>query len=148
MNCQIRFPSDWINASTLEQVLRGGLEPILGLLHTGHKFASPLGIALTGMMIVVVLSGLIGRYLLKQTSQTIHEKREMLTHLEVAYRQTAGELAAHPDQVVLLQPVTGFWRRLMAGLVMPQTAAAASVPIRALVRAGYDEALLDERRAG
>ena len=112
-------------------IYAGILGPILGLLHTGHKFASPLGIALTAMMIVVVLSGFIGRYLLKQTSQTIHEKREMLTDLEVAYRHTAGELAAHPDQVALLQPVTGFWRRLVAGLVMPRTAAAA-VPVRAL----------------
>lgn len=113
-------------------IYAGVLGPILGLLHTGHKFASPLGIALTAMMLVVVLSGFIGRYLLRQTSQTIREKREMLTHLEVAYRHTAGELAAHPDQVALLQPVTGFWRRLGARLIMPQTAVAAALPARVL----------------
>jgi len=27
MNCQIKFPSGWINASALEQVLRSGCEP-------------------------------------------------------------------------------------------------------------------------
>ena len=113
-------------------IYAGILGPILGLLHTGHKFDSPLGLALTTMMIVVVLSGFIGRYLLSQTSRTIREKRETLTQLEVAYRQTAGELAAHPEQLALLQPVTGFWRRLVAGLLMPRSAAAASVPIRAL----------------
>ena len=79
-------------------IYAGILGPILGLLHTGHKFVSPLGIALTAMMIVVVLSGFIGRYLLGRTGQTIREKREMLTDLELAYRQTAGELAAHPEQ--------------------------------------------------
>src|SRR5690348_3412700 len=41
-------------------VYAGILGPILGLLHTGHKFESPLGIALTGMMLLVVLSGFVG----------------------------------------------------------------------------------------
>ena len=113
-------------------IYAGILGPVLGLLHTGHKFASPLGIALTAMMLVAVWSGFIGRYLLSRTSQTIREKRDMLTQLEMAYRQTAGELAAHPDQVALLQPVTGFWKRLAARLVMPHTAMAAPLPIRAL----------------
>ena len=113
-------------------IYAGVLGPILGLLHTGHKFDSPLGVALTTMMIVVVLSGFVGRYLLSQTSQTIREKRETLTQLEVAYRQTAGEVAAHPEQLALLRPVAGFWRRLVAGLIMPRSAAAASGPVRAL----------------
>ena len=113
-------------------IYAGVLGPILGLLHTGHKFDSPLGSALTVMMIVVVLSWFVGRYLLSQTSQTIREKRETLTQLEVAYRQTAGEVAAHPEEVALLRPVAGSWRRLVAGLVMPRSAAAASVPARAL----------------
>lgn len=113
-------------------IYAGVLGPILGLLHTGHKFDSPLGVALTAIMIVVVLSGFVGRYLMGQTSQTIREKREMLTQLEVAYRQTAGQVAAHPEQVALLRPVGGFWSRLVAGLTMPRSAAAASVPVRAL----------------
>ena len=113
-------------------IYAGVLGPILGLLHTGHKFDSPLGVALTAIMIVVVLSGFVGRYLMGQTSQTIREKREMLTQLEVAYRQTAGQVAAHPEQVALLRPVGGFWSRLVAGLIMPRSAAAASVPVRAL----------------
>ena len=113
-------------------IYAGILGPILGLLHTGHKFASPLGIALTAIMIVVVVSGFVGRYLLNQTAQTIREKREMLTHLELAYRQTAGEVAAHPEEIAILRPVTGFWRRLVAGLVIPQTATAPSAPVRAL----------------
>ena len=114
-------------------IYAGVAGPILGLLHTGHKFDSPLGVALTVMMIVVVLSGFIGRYLMGQTSQTIREKRETLTQLEVAYRATAGELAAHPEQAALLRPVSGFWRRLGAAVLLPGRAVAASpAPVRAL----------------
>lgn len=114
-------------------IYAGILGPILGLLHTGHKFDSPLGIALTVMMIVVVLSGFVGRYLMGQTSQTIREKREMLTQLELAYRATAGELAARPEQAAILRPMAGLWRRLAAGAVLPvRAAAAAPAAVRAL----------------
>jgi hypothetical protein len=114
-------------------IYAGIVGPILGLLHTGHRFESPLGVALTTMMIVVVLSGFVGRYLMSQTSQTIREKRELLTQLEVAYRQTAGELAAHPEQVALLRPLATLWRRVAVGLMLPGAATAnAPAPVRAI----------------
>ena len=46
-------------------IYAGIIGPILVIIHTGHKYNSPLGIALTGSMLVVVASGFIGRYLLK-----------------------------------------------------------------------------------
>lgn len=113
-------------------IYAGILGPILALLHTGHKFASPLGIALTALTLVVVLSGFAGRYLMSQFSQTIREKRELLTRLESAYRQTAGELAAHPEQAAALQAFSGFWTRLAAGFVFPVRQQTESVPARAL----------------
>jgi hypothetical protein len=116
-------------------VYAGIVGPILALLHTGHKFDSPLGIALTAMMVIVVLSGFVGRYLMGQFSQTIREKKEMLTGLELAYRQTAGELAAQPEQVAILRPLAGFWARLVGGLLLARPAAfaaSASTPVRAL----------------
>jgi hypothetical protein len=116
-------------------VYAGIVGPILGLLHTGHKFNSPLGISLTVMMLIVVLSGFVGRYLMGQFSQTIREKKAMLTGLELAYRQTAGELAAHPEQVAIVRPLAGFWSRLVAGLLLARPAvgtATMSVPVRAL----------------
>ena len=112
-------------------IYAGVLGPVLGLLHTGHKFESPLGVALTVMMIVVVLSGFVGRYLMGQTSQTIREKREMLTQLQTAYRQTAGDLAADPEQLTLLRPMTGFWGRVVAALLVPRLAIGTS-SVRAL----------------
>ena len=94
------------------------------ILHTGHKFDSPLGIALTAMVLFVTLSGFIGRHLMKQISLEIHEKKELLTRLELAYRQTAGEMAANPEQVALVRPWSSFWGRLVAVLfrVFPRTA--------------------------
>jgi hypothetical protein len=96
---------------------------ILGLLHTGHKFDSPLGVALTATMLVVVLSGYVGRHLMKQIALEVSEKKELLTRLESAYRQTAGELAADPGQTALVRPWSGFWGRLVAALfhLFPRT---------------------------
>lgn len=72
----------------------GVIGAILGLLHTGHKFQSHLGIALTAVMLVVVPSGYVGRYLLSQSAGTIHEKRELLTNLQLAFRRAATQLAS------------------------------------------------------
>lgn len=107
---------------------------ILGLLHTGHKFDSPLGVALTATMLVVVLSGYVGRHLMKQIALDVNEKKELLTRLESAYRQTAGDLAAHPEQAALVRPWSGFWGRLVAAVfhLFPRTAPA---PHPASVRA-------------
>lgn len=114
-------------------IYAGILGPTLALLHTGHKFVSPLGIALTSMVLVVVVSGFVGRYLMSRFSQEVREKREMLTRLELAYRQTAGELAAHPDQAAVLRPLVGFWSRLLAGFLLGSSGQEPlPVPIRAL----------------
>jgi hypothetical protein len=103
---------------------------ILGLLHTGHKFESTLGVALTATMLLVVLSGYVGRHLMKQIALEVSEKRALLTRLELAYREAAGELAAHPEEVALLRPWSGFWGGLFASLFFPRT-----VPGPAAVRA-------------
>jgi hypothetical protein len=96
-------------------IYAGIVGPILVILHSGHKFASPLGISLTAMTIMVVLSGFTGRYLMKQFSLEIREKKEMLTRLDLAYRETATELAAHPEQAAMLRPLSGYLTRLAAG---------------------------------
>lgn len=113
----------------------GILGTLLGVLHTGHKFHSPLGIALTAASLLVVLSGFVGRYLMKQISLELREKKELLTNLELAYRQTAGEVAAYPEQTAVLRPLAGFWSRLVVGLFVTAPAAgpgSLSAPVRAL----------------
>ena len=97
-------------------IYAGVVGSILVILHTGHKFASPLGIALTAMTILVVLSGFAGRYLMRQFSQTIREKKEVLTQLELAYRETATELSAHPEEAAAVRPLSRFFTRFVAGV--------------------------------
>lgn len=98
-------------------IYAGLLGALLGVLHTGHKFHSPLGIALTALMLLVVLSGFVGRHLLKQVALEVSEKKELLARLELAYRQVAGEAAARPEQAALLRPWRGLWPRLGAELL-------------------------------
>lgn len=59
-------------------IYAGILGPLLGIIHTGHKFDSPLGIALTSVMLLVVVSGFIGRYLLSYVNQEIKDKLLLL----------------------------------------------------------------------
>lgn len=44
-------------------IYTGIVGAVLALVHTGHKYTSPLGIALTATMLLVVVSGIILRYL-------------------------------------------------------------------------------------
>ncbi len=59
-----RRVTGWVSMRTLLafHLYTALLGSILVLLHTGHKFVSPLGMALTAMVLLVVLSGFIGRY--------------------------------------------------------------------------------------
>lgn len=66
-------------------IYAGIFGPILVLIHTGHKFESALGIALTGMTLVVVVSGFIGRYLMSFISGELRDKRATLTALRKEY---------------------------------------------------------------
>jgi hypothetical protein len=132
-----RFVTRRISLRTLLawHIYAGVLGPILVLLHTGHKFESPLGIALTAMTLIVVASGFTGRYLMNQFSQTISEKKQMLTQLELAYRSTATELAEHPEQAAVLRPLSSFFARLVAGWFVTSgetTAGALPIPLRAI----------------
>ena len=56
----------------------GILGPVLALIHTGHKFDSLLGIALTSVMLLVVVSGFAVRYLLAFVGQEIKDKLLLL----------------------------------------------------------------------
>jgi len=77
-------------------IYAGLLGPLLVLVHSGHKFESVLGVALTGLTLIVVLSGYVGRYLLRYVSQGVREKRALAAQLHQAY-----------DEVVASQAGTG-----------------------------------------
>ena len=59
-------------------VYAGIFGPLLGIIHTGHKYDSWLGITLTAAMLLVVVSGFVGRYLLTYVNQDIKDKLLLL----------------------------------------------------------------------
>ncbi|MGC1480283.1 MAG: hypothetical protein WA771_07250 [Chthoniobacterales bacterium] len=115
-------------------VYAGVFGPILALLHTGHKFHSPLGVALTGLMLVVVLSGFVGRYLLKQVNREKSAESANLTKLNAAYATTLRDLRNEPGEARLLRPFAGVVRRLGAGIFLRPEADPAG-PLPASLRA-------------
>ena len=59
-------------------VYAGLLGPLLAIIHTGHKFDSWLGIALTTVMLLVVVSGFVVRHLLTFVANDMKEKLALL----------------------------------------------------------------------
>jgi hypothetical protein len=59
-------------------VYSGIFGPVLAIIHTGHKFDSLLGIWLTAVMLLVVVSGFVVRYLLTYVNQDIRDKLLLL----------------------------------------------------------------------
>lgn len=51
---------------------------LLALVHSGHKFDSVLGMALTATMLLVVLTGYVGRYLLAALGEDARANRDLL----------------------------------------------------------------------
>jgi len=90
----------------------GILGSILVILHTGHKFDSGLGIALTGVTITAVISGFVGRYVLSYVRREVKDKQGELAELNKVYEQTVQELRSQSKLAVSL----GFFRSALARL--------------------------------
>ena len=59
-------------------VYTGIVGALLALIHTGHKYNSPLGIALTATMLLVVVSGIALRYLVPFVNIDVKDKLLLL----------------------------------------------------------------------
>jgi hypothetical protein len=59
-------------------IYTGIVGALLALIHTGHKYVSPLGIALTATMLLVVVSGIVLRYLTPFVNLDMKEKLLLL----------------------------------------------------------------------
>lgn len=123
----------WLTVRTLLtwHVYTGILGAILAILHTSHKFIHPLGILLTASMLIAVLTGFIGRHFKAQVSEELREKERMLASLQIAYHETAAELARQPDasSVVNLRPsffARGWLRFFVSEAIDGQSALALS----------------------
>ncbi len=99
-------------------IYAGVLGPILVVLHSGHKYESPLGIALTALTLLVVVSGFVGRYLMSGFGKQIKEKKALLGELQAAYERSVIEIAAEPVAARMLKPYSSFFGRLVAGFFL------------------------------
>ena len=97
----------------LEWHVYGGIGgSVLAILHTGHRFESTLGIALTAVMLLTIFSGYIGRHFLGQVSLELREKQALLGQLVAAYNGIARTLAEQPPRVAPVAASLGRWSRL------------------------------------
>lgn len=74
-------------------VYAGVVGALLGILHSGHTYQSPLGIALVVAMLTVVLSGFVGRYHLAQLGTDLRGQQSMLAALRTRYDLLAADAA-------------------------------------------------------
>lgn len=100
--------------SLLTWHLWGGiLGALLALGHSGHRFASTVGITLTGLMLLVIFSGYVGRHFLGLVSLELREKQALLETLVAAYNGLAGDLASRAaSQVTVALTQQSPWARL------------------------------------
>lgn len=82
-------------------VYAGTLGALLGIIHSGHKFQSPLGIALVLAMLMVVGSGFVGRYYLAQVGQDLRDQQKELAILRNRYDSLALGATEIKDQAVV-----------------------------------------------
>lgn len=75
-------------------IYAGLLGGVLAIVHTGHRFDHPLGILLTAQTLIVVVSGFVGRYLLRHESREIGDKRRDRASAEAALVSARSELVA------------------------------------------------------
>ena len=80
-------------------VYAGILGPLLAIIHTGHKFDSLLGITLTAVMLLVVVSGFAVRYLLTYVNQEIKDKLILLQTARGDLDHAWGVLASAPVEL-------------------------------------------------
>ena len=74
-----------LRATLTFHVYAGAVGAVLGILHTGHAYRSPLGILLVVAMLTVVLSGAVGRYYLARIGTDIRAQRQELGTLRAGY---------------------------------------------------------------
>lgn len=74
-------------------IYAGIVGALLAIVHTAHHFSSPLGIALTASVLVIVLSGLVGRYLLSFVRGELHDLTSLLARLRIELETERAGLA-------------------------------------------------------
>jgi hypothetical protein len=86
----------WMSMRTILalHIYAGVIGPILVVLHTGHKFESALGIALTALTLIVVISGFTGRYLLSRLNRAMRQSDAVIKQLHARQEEAGQEIQA------------------------------------------------------
>ena len=103
-------------------VYSGLLAALLAIIHTGHRFDSKMGIALTALLLLVVVSGYAVRYLLTFVA---HEMRDKLALLQTArgdldhawgvLEKTPAEMSALPKWPILAASMASLGLEVRSG---------------------------------
>lgn len=128
-------------------IYAGILAPILALVHTGHRFESLLGVVLVALMLIVVFSGFVGRYLLRMVGEEAKERRGLRDALRREYDRLVETVGASPEQSAFASALAGPFRRRLAGWLFEGQAvvAGSSLPVWHAVR--VTDALADAEYA-
>jgi hypothetical protein len=78
-------------------IYTGVLGPLLALIHSAHKFNSPIGLALVIVILITVLSGYIGRYLLGQIAKALRGREAELAKFRLALGSARDQQIARPS---------------------------------------------------
>ena len=100
----------------LWHIYAGVIGPILALLHSAHQFNSYVGSSLTILMLIVVISGFIGRYLLSLVSSSLRDKAKLRDELYAQFKHVKVELCknCHPQHI---NPIESLHKSLLPALV-------------------------------
>ena len=75
-------------------ILYGLAGPSLVVIHSAHKLDSLIGLLTFLTMLVVVLSGIVGRYLFRSVNRTLKEQKKELETLRSSFQKRKEEVAA------------------------------------------------------
>ena len=96
-------------------VVAGLLGPPLAIVHTGHKFDSDLGVALTAVLLLVVVSGFAVRYLLTFVAREMKDKLALLQTARGDLDNAWGALENTPAELREV-PKASIWAAGMSSL--------------------------------
>ena len=90
-----------VSAILTFHVYAGAVGALLSIIHSGHRFESPIGIALIVLMLTVVTSGFVGHYYLAQVGVELRDQQSELQVLRDRYDDLALAAQGLKDQVVV-----------------------------------------------
>ena len=80
-------------------IIYGLLGATLGTIHSAHKFSSPIGVLTFLALLLVVLSGIIGRFLYRSVNKQLREQKKDLSLIKGHLKMLSAKTAAYGTEV-------------------------------------------------